>query len=79
RPYSGLQAEDNGLVDDLGDLEDAYDAVLELAELRREEASLVEYRKDVGFGLFPFGLRSPVEEIKEELGLDFGLQYLYLP
>ncbi|MGH2758589.1 MAG: signal peptide peptidase SppA, partial [Actinomycetota bacterium] len=39
RPYSGLQAEDNGLVDDLGDLEDAYDAVLELAELRREEAS----------------------------------------
>jgi protease-4 len=33
RPYSGLQAERNGLVDDLGDLEDAYDAVLELAEL----------------------------------------------
>jgi protease-4 len=79
RPYSGSQAEANGLVDELGDLEDAYDAVLELAELRREESTLVEYSKDYGFGLLPFGLRSPVEEIKEDLGLDFGLQYLYLP
>jgi protease-4 len=80
RPYSGLQAKNNGLVDELGDLEAAYDAALELAELRRDEARLVEYRKDRGFGgLFPFGVRSPVDDVKRELGLDFGLQYLYLP
>jgi len=79
RPYSGRQAERNGLVDELGDLDDAYDAALELAELRRDEARLVEYRRDAGFGLFPFGLRSPADEVKKELGLDFGLQYLYLP
>lgn len=80
RPYSGQQAKANGLVDELGDLEAAYDAALELAELRRDEARLVEFRKRRGFGgLFPFGVRSPVEDVKRELGLDFGLQYLYLP
>jgi protease-4 len=81
RPYSGAQARENGLVDELGDLEAAYDAALELAELRREEARLVEYRKRRGLGgLFPFGaVRSPVDEVKQELGLDFGLKYLYLP
>lgn len=80
RPYSGRQAAANGLVDELGDLEAAYDAALDLAELRRDEARLVEYRKDLGIGgLFPFGYSSPVEEVKRELGLDFGLKYLYLP
>jgi protease-4 len=80
RPYSGRQAEANGLVDELGDLEAAYDAALDLAELRRDEARLVEYRKDRGLGgLFPFGVSSPVDEVKKELGLDFGLKYLYLP
>lgn len=80
RPYSGRQAKANGLVDELGDLEAAYDAVLELAELDREDARLVEYRRSRGLGgLFPFGVRSPVDDVKRELGLDFGLQYLYLP
>jgi protease-4 len=80
RPYSGLQAKANGLVDGLGDLEAAYDAALELAELTRDEARLVEYRKSRGWGgVFPFGLRSPVDDVKRELGFDFGLKYLYLP
>lgn len=80
RPYSGRQAQANGLVDELGDLEAAYDAALSLAELRRDEARLVEFRKKRGFGgLFPFGVRSPVDDVKRELGLDFGLKYLYLP
>lgn len=79
RPYSGLQAEANGLVDELGDLEASYDVALELAELRRDEAVLFEYRQDTGFGLFPFGFGSAAEEVKRELGLDLGLQYLYLP
>jgi protease-4 len=80
RPFSGLQAKVRGLVDELGDLETAYDAALEIAKLDRDEARLVEYRKDRGFGgLFPFGVRSPVDDVKRELGLGFGLQYLYLP
>lgn len=80
RPFSGLQAKANGLVDELGDLETAYTAALRIAKLDRDEARLVEYRRDAGFGgLFPFGFRSPVEDIKRELGLGFGLQYLYVP
>lgn len=81
RAYSGLQARDLGLVDDFGDLEDAYRVALELAQLDEEEASLVEYRARPGLGdLFPapfFG--SPVDEVKRELGIGFGLKYLYLP
>lgn len=80
RPYSGEQAEANGLVDGLGDLEAAYDEALDLAEIRRDEARLVEYRASTGIGdLLPFGAGSPVDELKTELGLDFGLKYLYLP
>lgn len=80
RPYSGLQAHENGLVDKLGDLETAYDSVLDLAKLTRRTAKLVEYRPRRGFAdLFPFGSRSLVDEVKRELGLDLGLQYLYLP
>jgi protease-4 len=80
RPYSGLQAHENGLVDKLGDLETAYDTVLDLANLTRRQARLVEYRPRRGLAdLFPFGGRSAVDEVKRELGLDLGLQYLYLP
>lgn len=80
RPYSGEQAKANGLVDELGDLESAYDVALELAGLERDEARLVELRARRGFGdLFPFGVRSPVDEVKRELGIGLGLQYLYLP
>ncbi len=80
RVLSGRQAMDAGLVDTFGDLETAYDAALDLAKLDREEARLVEYTIPQGFGgFFPPFFRSPVEETKEELGLGFGLKYLYLP
>lgn len=80
RPYSGTQAKANGLVDDLGDLERAYDVALELAGLERGDARLVELRARRGFGdLFPFGFGSPTDELRRELGIGLGLQYLYLP
>lgn len=80
RVLSGQQAMDAGLVDTFGDLETAYDAALDLAQLDREEARLVEYTIPQGFaGFFPPFFRSPVDEAKEELGLGFGLKYLYLP
>lgn len=83
RVYSGLQAQANGLVDELGGLDEAYDAALEAAQLDRDEATLVRYTAGGGFGsLFsPFGRApaSPVEQVKQELGIGFGLKYLYLP
>lgn len=80
RVYSGIQAKDNGLVDELGDLETAYDAALKLAKLDREESTLVEYRSGPSLSdLFSPGLRSPVGEVKKELGLGFGAKYLFLP
>lgn len=80
RIFSGAQAHANGLVDELGDLDRAYDHALGLAELERDGARLVELRARRGFGdLFPFGVRSPVDEIRRELGIGLGLQYLYIP
>ncbi|MGH7859641.1 MAG: signal peptide peptidase SppA, partial [Candidatus Binatia bacterium] len=80
RIFSGAQAEASGLVDDLGDLDRAYDFALALAELDRDDARLVELRAGVGLGdLLFFGARSPVDEIKRELGIGLGLQYLYIP
>lgn len=79
RPYSGMQAEANGLVDAHGDLEDAYDAALELAGLDRDDATLIELRRGGTFGLSPFGIGSATDEVKRELGIGLGLQYLYLP
>jgi protease-4 len=80
RPYSGEQAKANGLVDELGDLDHAFDVALDLAGVDRDDARLVELRASRGLGdFFGFGIRSPTEEIKEELGIGLGLQYLYLP
>jgi protease-4 len=80
RPYSGLQAKANGLVDQFGDLETAYTTTLRLANRRRSNTTLVEYRAHKGLaGLLPFGARSAVDELKTELGVGLGLQYLYLP
>lgn len=81
RILTGNQAKAAGLVDELGDLETAYDVVLRMAELRRDDARLVVYRESAGLGdlLAPFpAARSPVDEVRDELGARFGLQYLFL-
>ncbi len=80
RPYSGADAKDNGLIDAFGDLDDAYDEALGLADLDRSDAKLVEYRAPGGFGNFlgvEFG--SVAEEVKRELGFEPGLKYLFTP
>lgn len=81
RVHTGLQAMDMGLVDEFGDLEEGYRQALDLADLTEEDARLVEYQAPRRLAdLFsPFARSSPVEEAKRELGLEFGLKYLYLP
>lgn len=80
RPFSGRQARANGLVDELGDLDRAYAIALDLADVDRDDSRLVELRARRGLSsLFPFGARSPVEDVKRELGVGLGLQYLYQP
>jgi protease IV len=80
RPYSGTDAEKNGLVDELGDLHDAYDAALELADLTREDARLIQYRRPSGFGgLLGVRFGNAVEDVKRELGFEPGLKYLFTP
>ena len=80
RPFSGVQAKANGLVDELGDLDRAYAIALDLAGVERRDSRLVELRARRGLSsLLPFGARSPVTDVKRELGIGLGLQYLYQP
>lgn len=81
RPYTGLQADDLGLVDRLGDFDVAVGTARRLAGLER--ATVVEYRPQVslqdllGRG-FP-GVRSPVEELERQVGVTGPvLKYLYV-
>lgn len=80
RVYSGRQAEKLGLVDRLGDREDAFERAKRLSEA--SDASLVRYEVNVGFAdlISPFA-RSGRDLLKQETGLDLrpGLKYLWLP
>ena len=82
RIYSGKQAKELGLVDELGDQDFAFDRAKELG--KASEASLVVYQKPAGLfeGLLPFGKsESAVEMIAKELGVDRspGAAYLWVP
>lgn len=81
RIYSGIQAEDLGLVDHLGDRETAFERAKALAD--SPDASLVVYRPIVGFleALNPFALDTPVDQVIEELGVlrKPGASYLWIP
>jgi protease-4 len=79
RPYSGADAKAKGLVDDFGDLDDAYDAALRLADLDRSKARLIEYRAHGGFGSLLGAKFGSVVDVKRELGFEPGLKYLFLP
>lgn len=82
RIYTGNQAKANGLVDELGDRDTAFERAKDLAG--SSEASLVVYRAVGGFfdDLLPFA-KAPnvVEELGKELGVNRGpgLSYLWLP
>lgn len=82
RIYSGIQAEELGLVDHLGDRDLAFERAKDLAG--SSDASLVAYRTVGGLfdDLLPFS-KTPniVEQLGEELGLrrGAGLSYLWLP
>jgi protease IV len=81
RPLSGAQAQEAGLVDELGDFDAAVEAARELADI--DEATVVEYAPDVSLAdllrpQFP-GFDSPVEEIERRVGVTGPvLKYLYV-
>jgi len=69
RVMSGTQALNLGLVDELGDFDDAVDRAMTIAHVKN--ANLIEYdeRNDVNF-LSMFGQNSQAKDIKLDLGLD---------
>ena len=81
RIYSGNQAKDLGLVDRLGDRDTAFAQAKRLA--KDDELSLVVYQPVEGlFDDLPFfGVSSPVDEVKQELGIPRrpGAAYLWIP
>jgi len=70
RVVSGKQALDLGLVDELGDFDDAVDRAEKITGI--ENANLVEYREryDISNLLSMFGQSSQSHDIKLDLGID---------
>jgi protease-4 len=85
RVLSGKQALDLGLVDELGDFDDAVDRAMKIAHVN--DANLVEYREryDLSNFLSMFGQSGQAHDIKLNLGVEVpklraGLMYyLYQP
>ena len=83
RIYSGRQAEDLGLVDELGDLESATGIAEEIAGV--DEATVVRYTQEPGLAELLQARLAPQKpealEVLEEAGLSPSpeLQYLYRP
>ena len=69
RVVSGTQAYNIGLVDQLGDFDDAVTRTLEIAHLK--DADLIEYREryDIGNFLSMFGQNGQAKDIKLDLGV----------
>lgn len=85
RIYSGRQAVDNGLVDELGNLQDAIDKAAELGGISGEPR-IVEYERLPGFEQLLSGLnsrlnRSQTDEIMEIIAdvTTPALEYRYVP
>jgi len=70
RVLSGKQALDLGLVDELGDFDDAVDRTEKIAGI--DKANLIEYREryDISNFLSMFGQSSEAHDIKLDLGVD---------
>jgi len=80
--FTAKQAKENGLIDDVGYLEDAVAKVRELAKLSSEDTKVVKYKKDRGFlSLLSARLATPPERV--EVSVPFlpeihGPRFLYL-
>jgi len=73
RVWTGTEALQNGLIDDLGSLEDAVKVAAELAEVSDYRTTeYPRFKKDFKDAFKPFSLTAEVKEylIKEELGLE---------
>jgi protease-4 len=79
RVLSGKQALKLGLVDELGDFEDAVDRAEKIAGVK--DANLVEYeqRYDISDFLSMFGQSSSTHAVKLDLGLDLPKLRVGLP
>ncbi|MEN8185908.1 MAG: signal peptide peptidase SppA [Bacteroidota bacterium] len=73
RVWTGKQAKENGLVDELGSLEDAIEAAAELADLDDYRVrNYPDYKKDLDdlFGNVPIAGLNKEKLLKEELGAE---------
>ena len=71
RVLSGKQALDLGLVDELGDYDDALNRTLEIAGIKDESANIVEYQPKHDFAdLFKMFGRSDARGLKVDLGVE---------
>src|ERR1700722_12454492 len=71
RVVSGDQALQLGLVDELGDFQDAVDRAKEIAGIENEKANLIEYRETYDISQF-FHLFGQSESAREGVKLDLG-------
>ncbi|CAN5639564.1 MAG: signal peptide peptidase SppA [Actinomycetota bacterium] len=83
RVYSGLQAQELGLVDEIGDLDRASNIASEMAEV--EDPTVVRYVQEPGFGSLLMARLQPqppeAVQVLEAAGVRFSgqPQYLYAP
>lgn len=69
--FSATKAKANGLVDEIGFLEDAVDRALELASLNKDDTMVVKYKRPAA--LFDLGDLGAAEAHRGELGMLFEL------
>lgn len=69
--FSATKAKANGLVDEIGFLEDAVDRAMELASLNKDDTKVVKYKRPAA--LFDLGDLGAAEARRSELGMLFEL------
>jgi len=69
--FSAVKAKENGLVDEIGFLEDAVDRAIELASLNKDDVRVVKYHRQAA--LFDLGNIGAAEAQQAQLGMLFEL------
>lgn len=69
--FSAEKAKQNGLVDEIGFIEDAIDRAMELASLSKSSTKVVKYKRPVA--LFDLGNIGSAESARSDLGMLFEL------